>query len=363
MNLPRHFLRKPILVSMAVLFLYAAPLLAADTIRASVYNASTGKPSSGDEAVLLALADGMQVESRSRTDDRGSVTLQISFPGTQHVVRVLHDGVNYDQFWTNGPVPEIKVFDAARKVTGVAGYATIIKLESDGSVCRVTELHAINNESSPPRTQNTSHNLEVSLPEKAEMDSVVVAGPEGLPIKITPVRSGSDPSHYMVPFPLRPGMTRYVIHYHLPYSARLVFHPRLTYPVRQLTVAFPASMNFTPLDKRRFHSIINQDGVQVQAMNQVPPGTLAGFIVSGVGAFPPAQTASAGKKSLPEGPQSAAQVRDNYGKLPASGVPVEMSQQAVGAVLIGIFAILGIGVFLARRRQKSAANWPLTNAD
>ena len=82
---------------------------------------------------------------------------------------------------------------------------------------------------------------------------------------------------YAVPFPLRPGMTQYAIRYHLPYSERLVLHPRLNYPTGQLSVVFPKSMNFTALGKGGFHSIIDQDGVEVQVMNQVKAGMLPGF--------------------------------------------------------------------------------------
>src|SRR5947207_5020772 len=172
-----------------VLLVAATSAMAADMIRATVRNVTTSKPSAGDE-VLLLLANGMQEESRVRTDDRGSFTLPVNLPGQPHVIRVVHDGVNYDYPWTKGLVPELKVFNAAAKVVGLKGYATIVKLESDGEISKITELYAITNESNPPRTQTAPHNLEIYPPQAAEMDSAIVAGPEGLPVKVIPTLVG-----------------------------------------------------------------------------------------------------------------------------------------------------------------------------
>src|SRR5205085_3830194 len=71
------------------------------------------------------------------------------------------------------------VTNAAPQAAGVTGYATIVKLESDGKVYRITELHAINNAASPSRTQNVAHDFEFYLPEKAAIDSVIAVGPSG----------------------------------------------------------------------------------------------------------------------------------------------------------------------------------------
>jgi len=285
----------------------------------------------------------MQEESRVRTDDRGSFTLPVNLPGQPHVIRVVHDRVNYDYQWTKGLVPEIKVFNTAAKVAGLKGYATIVKLESDGQIYKITELYAITNESNPPRTQTAPHNLEIYPPQAAEIDSAMVAGPEGLPVKATPVLVGGEAGHYAIEFPLRPGMTRYVVHYHLPYSEKLVFHPRLNYPTRQLSIVFPKSMNFTPLGKGEFHSLIDQDGVRVQVINELHAGTAPGFVISGTGAIAQPRKTAATAKPVPERRSGA----DVHSAQPQSSKPL------LWTLLSGIFAILGTGAYLLWRSRKA----------
>jgi hypothetical protein len=99
-------------------------------------------------------------------------------------------------------------------------------------------------------------------------------------------------------------MTRYVIRYRVPSSERIVLHPRLNYPTRQLSVIFPRSMKFTALGqdgfqggKGGFHRIIDRDGVQVQVMNQVKAGQMLAFALSGSGVLPVMQNATASPAS------------------------------------------------------------------
>src|SRR5947209_13288786 len=103
------------------LLLWAAACTA-QTITGTVHNETTGKASAGDDVVLLRLANGMLAETQTKTDNQGAFSLNVQFPDQSHVVRVLHQGVNYDHTIASNFRLDIKVFDSAPKVEAVSGY-------------------------------------------------------------------------------------------------------------------------------------------------------------------------------------------------------------------------------------------------
>src|SRR5574340_1633777 len=106
----------------AILLLTA--LAAAATLTGTVTNMTTGKPSAGDDVVLLALSQGMNEAGRTKSDARGNFELDLPASGGPFLVRVNHQGVNY--FPPGGPLRpgassvEIQVYDTAKKLDGVA---------------------------------------------------------------------------------------------------------------------------------------------------------------------------------------------------------------------------------------------------
>src|SRR5260370_40068782 len=80
------------------IFFALLPCFAAtnNSISGSVRNATTGKPAAEDEVVLIRLLDGMQEETRTKTDAQGEFTLNVQLPRTGYMVQAVHQGVNYD---------------------------------------------------------------------------------------------------------------------------------------------------------------------------------------------------------------------------------------------------------------------------
>lgn len=162
-------------------------LYAADSITGKVQNLTTGHPSAGDEVVLLRLAEGMEAEASTRTDAEGVFTLPLATSGAQYVVRVIHQGVNYDQALSSSAQPEISVFDAVAKVPGLLGNLGIVKVESADEMLKVTEMYSISNASSPPLTQTGSRNFEFSLAQGAKLDSFQARKAGGVWLNLSPV--------------------------------------------------------------------------------------------------------------------------------------------------------------------------------
>lgn len=108
-------------------------------------------------------------------DTDGSFRLRTDLLGN-HLLRVRHRGVIYQQEVISGVVSKINVFDAVSDLAGVHDAVTVMKIESNGRSLNVTGLQTVTNDSSPPRTMANPRNLEILLPSKSILDSVVVAG-------------------------------------------------------------------------------------------------------------------------------------------------------------------------------------------
>jgi len=331
---------------------------AADTITGTVRNQTTARPATGDDVVLLRLTEGMQEEARTKTDVQGAFFLKVSATNARHVVRVLHQGVNYDQTVT-GDVPlEIKVFDAVPRISGLNGNIGIVRMESDGNVLKVEEMYAITNASTPPVTQSGPRNFEMFLPENAEFDSVEAKGPEGIWTNVPPVAVPAQPGHYIVNFPLRPGDTLFKFAYHLPYLGAAAFHLKLAYPIKRFAVMHPPSMSFKASRPEAFTNPGITKGLQVeQAVTKTFVSQVPVFEISGTGMVEPRASAGQTAPRQVTAPPAAAP-NDNaldHGGTSGSAAPSQSTKE-VWLILAAIFAILAASMFAFWRRRRRC--WP-----
>src|SRR5215831_9635395 len=192
---------------LAIVFLIAltVPASAAAAISGTVRNSTSAQPAAGDDVILLRFGKGMEEVSRAKTDAQGSFTFNGTSATDQYMVRVVHQGVNYDQTVVGTAPLAIEVFDAVAKIPGLSGSMGIAQVESDGKIVKVTEMYDIRNESSPPVTQAGKRNYEIVLPEKAVLESVEARRGTGVWIKLQPAPVSGQPRLYAIDFPLRPG--------------------------------------------------------------------------------------------------------------------------------------------------------------
>jgi len=325
---------------------------AADTINGTVRNRTTGKAAADDEVILLRLQNGMEEESRTRTDAEGAFSLFLSTPDAQHIVRVIHQGVNYDQI-VNGKGPvEIAVYDAVPHIRDLQGTLGIAQVESDGQMMKITEMYSIANDSVPPVTQSGPHNFEISLAPKATLDSLVVKKGGGVWVNAVPVPIKGQQGRYAVDFPIRPGDTLFKYVYHLPYSGPSTVQLKLPYPIRNFAVMHPPSMSFKPSSAQAFTSPGMAQGLRVeQAAGKPVVRVVPAFEISGISLAAQIQPASASPAMSPamaappkpEAPASAT--------LPA--VP-GLLENRVWILLSGIAAILSAIAYAVWKRRKRA---------
>ncbi|MBZ5491952.1 MAG: hypothetical protein LAO76_13555 [Acidobacteriia bacterium] len=266
---------------------------AADVINGTVRNQTSGKAAAGDEVILLRLQNGMEEEAKTRVNAAGAFSLPVSSADVPHIVRVVHQGVNYDQTVRVTGALEVAVYDSVPRIRNLQGNLGIAEVESDGETLKVTEMYSIANESVPPVTQAGPRNFEISIAPKATLDSLVVKKGSGVWVNLAPVPIKGQQGRYAVDFPIRPGDTLFKFVYHLPYSEPTRLQVKLPYPIRNFAIMHPPSMSFKPSSVAAFTSPGMAQGLRVEQAVGKPVRDVAAFEISGIGLAATTQPARA----------------------------------------------------------------------
>jgi hypothetical protein len=288
-NLPKFAL--PLLF--ACIVIPALTLAQTASIKGTATNRTTGRPAAGDDVVLIQLGQGMQETTRTKTDAQGRFTLTGVDDG-MHLVRVTHDKVPYFT-----PVPpgttgaiQVDVYDSAAKVPGITGEADVLRIQATADQLEVTELWAISNNSTPPRTQFSARSFEIFIPPAAKIANGAAMGPGGAPIQASPVPLDT-PGHYAFVFPLRPGETRFQVTYKLPYTGSFSFKPQVSLPTTNFAVMIPKSMKFDASSGTPFQPVKDEVDAQVFLAKNAAPSQSLAFTVGGSGQMPVDNAANA----------------------------------------------------------------------
>ena len=335
---------------------YALSACAADTISGSVRNRTSDKAAAGDEVILLRLQNGMEEEGRTRTDAAGAFSLRLASTDAPHVVRVLHQGVNYDQTLSGKGPLEIAVYDAVPRIRDLQGNLGIAQVESDGEMLKVTEMYSIANDSVPPVTQSGPRNFEISIAPKATLDSLEVKkGGGGVWVNLAPVPIKGPKGRYAVDFPIRPGDTLFKFVYHLPYSGPTRLQVKLPYPIRNFAVMHPPSMLFKPSSAQAFTSPGLAQGLRVeQAVGKPVVRDVPEFEISGIGLAAPNQVAKASSAMAPAPPATSPPKPDTPASVTLTSVP-GWEENGMWILLSGIAALLtAIAYAIWKKRKKMA---------
>lgn len=324
---------------------------ASDTMNGIVRNRTTDKAAVDDEVILLRLQNGMEEEARTRTDATGAFSLRLVAADVPHVVRVIHQGVNYDQTVSGTGQLEMAVYDAVSRIPNLQGSIGIAQVESDGQMLKVTEMYSIANDSVPPVTQSGPRNFEISISPKATLDSLVVKRGGGVWTNLAPVPIKGQQGRYAVDFPIRPGDTLFKFVYHLPYDSPITLRVKLPYPIRNFAVMHPPSMSFKPSSAQAFTSPGLAQGLRVeQAVSKPVVRDVPAFEISGIGLAAPVQAAGASTQTSPAiaapKPDTPASIT-----LPVAASPLE---NGIWILFSGIAAVLtAIAYAIWRKRRRT----------
>jgi len=342
-------------VLVAILALLVTPFASAAKLTGTVKNGTTNKASAGDDVVLLSLAQGMEEAGRTKTDAQGKFSFDLPDTSSPHLVRAIHQDVTYHRMAPPGTTSvELEVFDVTKKVENLSLTADVLRVQVEQGQLEIIRLFAVNNASSPPRTQMNDHNFEFYLPEGAKIEQSMARTAGGQPLNTAPVPQ-AEKNRYAFIFPLRPGETQFQVAYQMPYSGSAKLDPKSLYPTEHLVVMLPKSMQFKPGAGSSFQSM--QDPQQSDAVVQVATRTEVGqplsFEVSGSGILQSEQ--ESGGAGGGETASAAQQGRDNRpgGGLGAPIDAPDPMEKYRWYILGGFGVILAGGAYVVLTRQPS----------
>jgi hypothetical protein len=349
-------------ILVAIVALLVTPLASAAKLTGTVKNGTTNKPSAGDDVVLLSLSQGMEEAGRTKTDAQGKFSFDLPDTSSPHLVRAIHQDVTYHRMAPPGTTSvELEVFDVTKKVENLSLTADVLRIQVEQGQLEIIRLFAVNNASSPPRTQMNDHNFEFYLPEGAKIEQSMARTAGGQPLNTAPVPQ-AEKNRYAFIFPLRPGETQFQVAYQMPYSGSAKLDPKSLYPTEHLVVMLPKSMQFKPGAGSNFQSM--QDPQQSDAVVQVAQRTEVGqpmsFEVSGSGILQSEQEGGDGNAG-PGGSETATTAPQGRDNRPGGGlgVPIDAPdpmEKYRWYILGGFGVILAGGAYVVLTRQPSPAS-------
>jgi hypothetical protein len=285
----RYFISRSFAVSLLVL---AGALAQAANVTGTVTNKTTGKPSTGDDVVLVDVQAGMNEAATAKTDSKGQYSLQIPPGGNvgAYLVRVTHQGASYFIAAPgSGTGGDLTVYDVAAKVDGVAIDADMLLFEGSAGELRVSERYLVRNASNPPKAQYSDKTFEIALPPDAMLDSASATRPGGLgtTTRLIPL---PQQGHYTFNVPIQPDQgqkeTLFEVQYHISYNGKYAFRPHLQMPADNLVVYVPKSMNFANPFGAEFQTVQDDPRVTTNISKNVRAGQVIAFTISGEGQMP-----------------------------------------------------------------------------
>jgi hypothetical protein len=332
------------------------PLFAA-TLKGTVTNGTTNKPSAGDEVILIKLAAGMEEVGHAKTDTQGKFSFTFADADSPHLVRAIHQGVTYHE-----PAPPgtdsvaVTVYDVSKKVSGVHAVAELMYLQAAQGKLEVIRLFAVDNKSKPALTQMNDSNFEFYVPEGADVEEAQAQTQGGQSLKIEPTPQ-SEKGRYAFVFPLRPGETQFQISYHLTYGGKATVDPRPIYPLEHFVAILPRLIGFAPEQAGVYEN--KQPPDQPDAIAEVAsnpqPGQKLAFEISGDGTLKDQDEQASNQVSAPA---ASTDTRPGGGLGPPIEAPDPLDKYRT-LILGGFGVVLVAGAAYIAQRSRSANPAPV----
>ncbi len=342
---------------MLAAFLFLTLFAAAQTLTGTVTNATTNKPAVGDEIILINLTNGMDVAGSTKADAGGKYSFTLSGPAGPRLIRAIHQGVTYHQLARPGTNSvDINVYDVVPKVVGLSVTVDVLRFQTNNGTLQGVRTFAVNNNSTPPKTQMNDHNFEFFLPPNAKLEQVEARAPNGQPIAAESAPQ-KEKDRYSVQFPLRPGETQFQIAFTLPYSGKMTIDPKPIYPSEHFVVVVPKTMQFAAANAALFESVKDptQGDNLMEVARQAKPGQALGFTLQGNGTIVelPEEGANGTQPEQPQAGQPSPGTRDNRpgGGLGAPIDAPDALQKYRWPILFGFALLLAIGGWAVTKRQ------------
>ncbi len=223
---------------MKLLAFFLSAMAAFPAVDGIVINRTAGKPQAGTTVVLVKIGQqGMQPSGSVKTDAEGRFHFDADIEGPA-LLQVTYQGVTYNhQLQPGAPAGEFSIYEASKQ-PGAAKVAThTLILEPGADQLSVTETFFFRNDGTTTFHDPDAGTLRFVLPKTAQPPTVMVTGPQGMPLQREPKTHESGV--YSVDFPVRPGETRFDVRYAVPFKTPGVFAGKSLYGDTPLRIAVP----------------------------------------------------------------------------------------------------------------------------
>jgi hypothetical protein len=336
-----------------IVLILAQPAVAA-TFSGTVTNATYNKPSPGDSVTLIGVQAGMADIASATTDASGHYSLDGPGMGP-YLIRVTHQGAGYFiAAPQGGAAGDVTVYDVAAQVAGVSIDADMLLIESGGGVLRIRERYLIRNTSMPPRAQFGANTFEVAIPPDAELDGASATRPGGMST-VTRLLPLAEKGHYTFNVPIQPDKgeteTLFELQYHLPYTGKYTFSPRLQMPADNLVVYAAKGIQFSNAGGATFQPTQEDPRVETYVARNVHPGQAIRFTVSGDGQMASNQPGNpmAGQAAMGDTAAMGNDGRPGGGLGVPIGTPDPLTRYKWWLLALISALMLAAGYFLLRR--------------
>src|SRR4030081_3992690 len=103
----------------------------------------------------------MEIAANTRADSNGKFSFKLTGAAGPHLIRAVHQGVTYHQIAPPGVSSvDVNVYDVATKVSGLSLTVDVLRFQAENSTLQGVRTFAVNNSSSPAKTQMNDHNFE-----------------------------------------------------------------------------------------------------------------------------------------------------------------------------------------------------------
>jgi len=281
-------------------------------IEGTVVNGTTGKPQPSVTVSLVQPgAGGMQAIATATSDANGKFSIDHELPPPPALLQADYKGVTYTQVQPPGRPPtgiQFQIYESATKPPAEMQMAHLIMIEPSASALEISETFLIRN-ASTTTFQDVANGTAQFYPPKSAGDKVQVSvtPPTQMTIARTAVKA-TKPGAFKIDYPVRPGETRFDMHYTLPASD--TFSGKVAPSDRPTTVV-------TPLSVRLSGDGIKEMGVEDQVQARIYNITAPSFEVKieGIGSIRERQQGKASPDEDPGQPKTTEILAKIYDKM------------------------------------------------
>ncbi len=247
-------------------------------IEGTVINGTTGKPQPSVTVSLVQPgANGMQALASSISDANGKFSIDHDLPPPPALLQAEYKGVPYTQVQPPGrPTTGIQfqIYESASTPPPGLQIAHLILIEPGASTLDVSETFLVRNESSTTFEDSANGTAQFYPPKAAgEKIQVSVTPPTQMTIQRV-AEKAAKPGSFKINYPLRPGETRFDMHYTLPASD--------TFSSKIVEVGTPTRI-VTPIAVRLTGDGVKEVGVEQEVQARIYQITAPSFTVKIVG--------------------------------------------------------------------------------